>query len=226
MGMEAAAERSESSRGVTSTACTLAPALPGCRASPHCHGREASRLRLLDADSVGKLQPGYASPTHGSAGGIAPGLVLAVDGGTAVLLPPAPYVPSIAPAMSVRFGRQFRSGLTLLGRWDDLGALPSSGVPSNAQIISFAARYAFPYFWPLPYAEVAAGLAFVNTGPSGPPTVTVGASAAIGLSLPIVPFLAVEVTGRDWFVFPAGFPLVQIPAVQASLAVVIPLKGP
>jgi len=198
---------------------------------------EAHAQQILEAQEVGsfwggpfgqavfgKLQPGYASAAHGQGGGLASGFLVAVDAGVAVLFPSGGE-PTSAPALTARLGRQLSNGLTLSGRWDDLGAVPSTTAATTVQIVSFAARYAFPFFWPMPFAEVAAGLAFVsNTSPSNV-GITIGAGIAVGLAFPITPFLALEVAGRDWFAFPSGAPLLQVPAVQASLVIVIP-EGP
>ena len=96
----------------------------------------------------------------------------------------------------LRAGYRLPSGLAPQLRFDDLGVtLPGH---DHAVLCATAGlRYVLPLF-PMPYAEVGAGPAFVGSSAS------IAAAVAIGLAIPVVRHVEIDVAARDWLVSPGG----------------------
>jgi hypothetical protein len=129
--------------------------------------------------------------------GPAGGVLLGVDGSWAASLATSSYPSEGAWSFGARAGYAFPMGLELHARYDDLGVPP---FPSRAplQLATAGLRYSIPFLFPMPFAEVDAGPAFVLSD------VTFGAGAALGVSFPFANHLLVDITGHDWFVPIAG----------------------
>lgn len=141
---------------------------------------------------VGSWSPG------GQAGeGPRGGPFLGVEGAWATTLAVADDPAHGSPAFGVRAGWAFANGLALHLRYDDLGVEPSSS-PSPLQAVTGGLRYSLPFVEPLPFAEVDAGPAFVGGDAH------FGAAAGLGASLPLGPYVLVNLVARDWLVPIAG----------------------
>lgn len=125
----------------------------------------------------------------GAGGARAPqGLFVGADTGGATMLGGAPARGEWAFGAGV--GYQWRSGLALDARFDDLGVGSPSG-SSPLLVGSGGVRYGVPIFV-MPYVEARLGPAFY--GPHATPTAGIG----LGLGLPVFRHLAFELGGRDW----------------------------
>ena len=134
-----------------------------------------------------------ANPGTGPAGGV----LLGVDGAWAASLGISSDPSEGAWSFGVRAGYGFPMGLELHLRYDDLGVEPAlSRTP--LQLATAGLRYSVPFLFPMPFAEVDAGPAFVLS------EVSFGAGAALGVSFPFANHILVDVTGHDWFVPIAG----------------------
>lgn len=157
---------------------------------------------------------GGFAPAGGSSGGRAPrGALLGVDGGLGLLVANGDRDAEHAWAFGVRLGYQARNGLSVFGRYDDLGVKPIATSDARLQAATFGVRYAIPFLVPLPFLEVMTGAAFGPTD-SARPT----AAAGLGLSLPI-DRAAIELSARDWLVSLDGS-LRQTLAFQLGVSVV------
>jgi hypothetical protein len=115
---------------------------------------------------------------------------LGVEGGWAALLPTRGEQGQGSASFAVRAGWAFTNGLELHLRYDDLGIAPDDS-STPLQTATVGVRYSIPFVIPLPFAEVGAGPAFLGGD------VRFGASAGIGVSIPLGPFVLLDVVGRD-----------------------------
>jgi hypothetical protein len=93
----------------------------------------------------------------------------------------------------VRAGYAFANGLEVHARYDDLGVAPNGSSPP-LELASVGMRYSFPFLLPMPFVEVDAGPAFLSGD------VRFGAGGAVGLTIPAVNHVLIDLTGRDWVV--------------------------
>ena len=121
---------------------------------------------------------GAFSPGH-AGNGPADGVLLGVDGAWANTFGEGGDPSRDGWGFGVRTGYAFGSGLELHLRYDDLGVEPS-GARSPLQLATMGLRYSVPFLFPMPFAEVDAGPAFILGD------VDFGAGGALGLSFPVV----------------------------------------
>ncbi len=146
----------------------------------------------------------FARPIGGwSAGGYAAagpigGALVAVEAGWATMLPAGGDTAHGSLTLGARAGWQFGNGLAIHLRYDDLGVKPIAASSSPLQLATAGLRYSFPFFVPLPFAEVDAGTAFAGGDP------TFGAGAGLGVSLPLGRHVLVDAIARDWLVSISG----------------------
>jgi len=150
-------------------------------------------LALAMGSSTAGARPIGWSPPGGHAGaGPEGGALLGVEGAWTTTLAD-PGGSQDAWGFGVRAGYGFANGLELHLRYDDLGIAPlSSGSP--LQLATGGLRYTVPILFPMPFAEVDAGPAFVLGD------VRFGVGAQLGLSIPVVNHVLVDVSAHDWFV--------------------------
>jgi len=119
-------------------------------------------------------------------------------------------------AFGVRAGWALSNGLAVHLRYDDLGIslAPSS---SPLQLATAGLRYSVPFLFPLPFAEVDAGPAFLGG------EARVGAGAGLGASVPLGSHVLVDVVARDWLV-PITGELRQ--TLTASLGLTVTFASP
>lgn len=145
------------------------------------------------------------------------GPLLGIEGGYATTLAAGNDPSEGSASFAARAGWSFPNGLAVHARYDDLGVEPASS-RSPLQLATLGLRYSVPFFVPMPFAEVDAGPAFAAGG------VWFGASAGLGLSIPIAGLLLVDCVARDWFV-PIADTLRQTLTVDAGLTVLFPAPG-
>ena len=143
--------------------------------------------------------------------GPAGGALFGVEGGWAATLADGGDSGQGAWAFGIRAGYEFANGLEVHVRYDDLGTKPLSS-RSPLQFGTVGLRYSVPFLFPMPFAEVDAGPAFVLGD------TRFGAGAALGVSFPVVNHLLIDLAGHDWFVPIAGA-VRQTLTVGLSLAV-------
>lgn len=183
----------------------LSSAVPA-RADPETVASVTSLGGLPDARLLGGAQPaGFSS------GAPRGGALLGVEGAWATTLPAQDDVAQSAWAFGARVGWALPNGLSAHLRYDDLGVEPS-GLKPPLQLGTAGLRYSVPFIVPLPFAEVDAGPAFVGG------EVQFGAGAGVGASLPLGPFVLVDVVGHDWLV-PVGGSLRQTLTLGLGLCV-------
>lgn len=120
------------------------------------------------------------------------------------------------PTFGARAGWQFPNGLAVHLRYDNLGVrLESSASP--LQLATAGLRYSVPFFIPLPFAEVDAGSAFLGGD------ARFGASAGLGVSVPLGSHVLVDAVGRDWLI-PISGELRQ--TLTASLGLTVTFASP
>jgi hypothetical protein len=158
----------------------------------------------------GWVSGGYAA--RGPLGGP----LLAVEGGWAAMLPTGGAPGYGSPTLAAMVGWQFPNGLAMHLRYDDLGVRPDSST-SPLQTATAGLRYSMPFFIPLPFAEVDAGSAFVRGDAA------FGASAGLGISVPLGSHVLVDAIGRDWLI-PVSGELRQ--TLTASLGLTITFASP
>ncbi len=118
------------------------------------------------------------------------GLFLGADSGVATILPSGKDSAHAAWTFGARGGYQWRSGVALQARFDDLGVEAPSGGPTLLTATA-GLRYSLP-FEPMPFGEVLVGPAIF--GSQVTPTVAVG----VGISLPVLRHLVFDLSVRDW----------------------------
>ncbi len=143
--------------------------------------------------------------------GPADGLVFGVDGTWASTLAEGNDTAHDGWGFGVRAGYAFANGLELHLRYDDLGVEPAT-LRSPLQLGTAGLRYTVPFLFPMPFAEVDAGPAFVGGD------VQFGATGALGIAFPVVNHVLVDVTAHDWFV-PVQGTIRQTLTVGLGLAV-------
>jgi hypothetical protein len=196
------------------------PASPPVSVLLRCGG---AVLCLTSAASVRADPAGlFARPIAGwTAGGVAAGgptggALLAVEGGSAVMFASGRDPARGSFAFGVRAGWALSNGLAVHLRYDDLGIslAPSS---SPLQLATAGLRYSVPFLFPLPFAEVDAGPAFLGG------EARVGAGAGLGASVPLGSHVLVDVVARDWLV-PITGELRQ--TLTASLGLTVTFASP
>lgn len=138
------------------------------------------------------------------------GLFVGADTGWAVMLGPGPGPAPNAWAFGTRVGYQWRNGLALEGRFDDLGVEP----PTKGGSLLFGSagiRYSIP-FVVMPFAEALIGPAFNGTHAAP------GAGLGIGASLPVVRHLMFDLSLRDWIVDLDGA-VRNVPTIELGITV-------
>ncbi len=143
-------------------------------------------------------------------GGPADGVLLAVEGGWGTMLAGGADAAQGAWTVGVRAGYAFARGLELHLRYDDLGVAPSSS-RSPLQLATAGLRYSAP-LPVMPFAEVDAGPAFALGD------VFFGAGVGVGVTLPLVNHVLLDLGGHDWLV-PISGTLRQTLGVGLALAV-------
>ena len=166
--------------------------------------------RSILARPLGSFAPAGA---HAGGGGEPRGAILGVDGGLGVMVASGEHDSEQAWAFGVRLGYQTRSGLSVFGRYDDLGVRPILTSDARLQAATFGVRYAIPFLVPLPFLEVMTGAAFGPTDGVRPT-----AAAGLGVSIPI-DRAALDLSARDWLVSLDGS-LRQTLALQLGVSVV------
>jgi hypothetical protein len=141
------------------------------------------------------------------------GLFVGADTGWAVMLGPGSEPAPNGWAFGARLGYQWRSGLALEARFDDLGVDPPTG-GGSLLVGSGGVRYSLP-FLVMPFAEALVGPAFNGSH------VTPGAGVGLGASLPVVRHLMIDLALRDWIVDLDGA-VRNIPTVELGVAVGFP----
>ncbi len=116
-------------------------------------------------------------------------------------------------SFGARVGYQWRSGLAIEGRFDDLGVDPPRG-GGSLLVASAGLRYSMPFVVML-FAEALVGPVF-NDSHAAP-----AAGLGLGITLPVVRHLALDLSVRDWI---AGLDGVvrDVPTVQMGLSVGFP----
>jgi hypothetical protein len=166
-------------------------------------GRNACAEETLPASlrGIASVTPGrlVGSWSPGGQAGEGPrgGPFLGVEGAWATTLPVADDPSHGSLAFGMRAGWAFANGLAFQVRYDDLGVEPSSS-RSPLQAATGGLRYSLPFVVPLPFAEVDAGPAFVGGD------VHLGAAAGLGASVPLGPYVLIDLVARDWLVPIAG----------------------
>lgn len=115
---------------------------------------------------------------------------LASDADAARSRTPLPAAPNNGWAFGASVGYQWRSGLALAARFDDLG-IDSSRDGHALLCASAGVRYALPMFV-MPFVEASLGAMFDGAATS--PAVGLGAGAAV----PVARHAIVALTVRDW----------------------------
>ena len=144
----------------------------------------AQQFRPLARPSGGSFNAGRAAARPEG------GPLLGVEAGWAALLPTRGEQGQESASFAVRAGWAFANGLELHFRYDDLGVAPDDS-STPLQTATVGVRYSLPFILPLPFAEVGAGPAFLGGD------VLIGASAGIGVSIPLGPFVLLDVVGHD-----------------------------
>lgn len=169
-------------------------------------------IACIAVSASAEARPIGGSFSGGHAGrGPADGVLLGVDGAWANTFGAGGDPAHDGWGFGVRAGYAFGSGLELHLRYDDLGVEPA-GARSPLQLATAGLRYSVPFLFPMPFAEVDAGPAFVLGD------VDFGAGGALGLSIPVVNHVLVDVAAHDWFV-PIGGTIRQTLTVGLGLAV-------
>lgn len=163
---------------------------------------ELTRAAVLSESPLGSVAIGPPARLVGGAGGgsfvsHAPtGFYLGAETAWTIALPANADPAHSGWGFGLRAGYQLASGLAPQLRFDDLGiTLPGQ---DHAVLCATAGlRYVLPLF-PMPYVEVGAGPAFVGSSAS------MAAAVAIGLAIPVVRHVEVDVSARDWIVGSKG----------------------
>ncbi len=171
--------------------------------------------RAEPPDLFGRPMGGWSGGGYAARGPLG-GPLLAVEGGWAAMLPAAGDPGYSSPTLAARVGWQFPSGIALHLRYDDLGVRPDPSA-SPLQVATVGLRYSVPFFIPLPFAEVDAGSAFLGGD------ATFGASAGLGVSVPLGSHVLVDAVGRDWLI-PISGELRQ--TLTASLGLTVTFASP
>jgi hypothetical protein len=128
----------------------------------------------------------------GSGGG---GLVLGVDLGGAFSLDQVTSGTTDSGALGFRLGYEFPFGLAVSGRYDYLG------VSEGTQLLTAGLRYSAVFIWPVPFAELMGGAAFLKSTPAGVGSETeFTGGLGLGVSFPLQPELAIDLSLRDWLI--------------------------
>jgi hypothetical protein len=171
----------------------------------------ATGIACIAISASASARPIGGAFSEGQVGhGPADGVLLGVDGAWANTFAAGGDPSHDGWGFGVRAGYAFGSGLELHLRYDDLGVEP--GGRSPLQLATAGLRYSVPFLFPMPFAEVDAGPAFVLGD------VDFGAGGALGLAFPIVNHVLVDVAAHDWFV-PIGGTIRQTLTVGLGLAV-------
>lgn len=165
-----------------------------------------STARSAEARPVG----GFGAAGHVGAGP-ADGAIFGVDGTWGALVGQGSAPSESGWGVGVRGGYAFASGLELHLRYDDLGAAPTAARPP-IQLGTAGLRYTVPILFPMPFAEIDAGPAWLPEG------VVFGASGALGLTFPVVNHVLIDLAGSDWLL-PLGGELRQTLTVGLGLAI-------
>jgi len=141
------------------------------------------------------------------------GFFVGADTGWAVMLGPGSAPAPDAWAFGARLGYEWRNGLAIEGRFDDLGVDPPKG-GGSLLVGSGGIRYSLP-FVVMPFAEALIGPAFNGSH------VTPGAGLGLGASLPVVRHLMIDLALRDWIVDLDGA-VRNVPTIELGIAVGFP----
>jgi hypothetical protein len=156
--------------------------------------------------SEGKLLPGYQLAGHRFVGGLSAGWLIGLDVGADFPLAEASegFQPDLA--LGIRTGYAAGNGLAVLGRFDLLGTHPLLVPATRLSLLSVGLRYEFPNLPVMPFVEGDFGLAFLASDSGADlgllgSDLTVSGGPALGVAVPLGPYFAVTLTGRDWFTF-------------------------
>ena len=139
------------------------------------------------------------------------GLFLGADTGVATLLPSNKDPAHVGWAFGFRGGYQWRSGIALQARFDDLGVdAPKTG--GTLLFTTLGLRYSLPL--PLmPFAEVLGGTAIYGSN------VTPGVGLGLGVSLPVLRHLVFDLSIRDW-IAELDSSVCNVPTVELGITVI------
>lgn len=171
----------------------------------HCALLVASACASARADEITRsvlARPIGAALSPGAQGGgrTPRGPFLGIEGGLGVTLASRDRSSEDAWAFGVRLGYQARNGISVFGRYDDLGVKPVPSNDARLQTATFGVRYAIPFLVPLPFIEAMAGAAFGAADPVRP-----AAGVGLGISLPI-DRASIDLSARDWLISLDGSP--------------------
>ncbi len=175
---------------------------------------------LLDEAEGRLLHPG--SGGYHVAGGPPSGYLFGLDVGAALPLATGGVESQANLSLGARLGYQFANGLSVAFRYEDLGLAPDLVDSAQFQFAALEVRYSFPYVFPMPFIEAAAGLSIATANAplrlgGGSVSVGPGGSVGLGVSFPLTHHFAIDVTGRDWLA-PLSGQLFQIFTIEAGLA--------
>ena len=117
------------------------------------------------------------------------GVFAGADTGLAIMVGSGQDAARDAWSFGARAGYQWRSGLAVQGRFDDLGVGPPTG-GGSLLVASAGVRYSMPLVV-MPFAEALVGPAFNGTH------TTPAAGLALGVTLPVLRHLAFDLSVRD-----------------------------
>jgi len=145
--------------------------------------------------------------SHAPSGGF-----IGADTGVATLLPSNRDAAEVGWAFGFRGGYQWRSGIALQVRFDDLGVNAPGGGGGPLLLATAGVRYSLPLAL-MPFAEVLVGPTFYGS------QVTPGAALGLGVSLPVLRHLAFDLSVRDWLA-DLGGSVCNTPTVELGATVI------
>ncbi len=173
--------------------------------------------RTSAADEIAAMPLPVLVGTVGGGGGAlshAPsGVYVGADTGLGIMLGSPSYPAEDAWSFGATAGYQWRSGLALQGRFDDLGVAPPRG-GGSLLVASAGLRYSMPLV-AMPFAEALVGPTF--NGSHAAPAAGIG----LGVSLPVLRHLALDLSVRDWIADLDGA-VRNTPTVELGFAVGFP----
>jgi hypothetical protein len=162
-------------------------------------------LALLGAARA-RLLPGFSSAGSHHGGGLRPGPIFGIELGPATAVPSASADTELDFDAGLFAGYGFGNGLALLGHLNVLGTHPLLFPAPRLGLLTAGLRYEFPNLPVLPFAEARFGAALIDQVAGAPvgllsDGLTPCGGPVLGVAIPLGPFFAIDVSGRDVLCF-------------------------